>query len=709
MSRLTTPLVVQGEQDVVLVRQRARQLAELLGFQIQDQTRIATAVSEIARNALRYAGGGRVEFRLAGTTLPQVLEIEITDRGPGIPHLTDIPGAEYRSPTGLGLGIVGARRLMDEFDIRSTAEGASVVLKKLLPSGAPLVTLARQVAIIDELAQARPGSALEEVQRQNQELLQALDELRRRQEELRHLNRELEDTNRGVVALYAELDEKADHLRRADELKSRFLSNMSHEFRTPLNAIAALSHVLLDRVDGELTAEQEKQVRFIRKASQDLTELVNDLLDLAKVEAGKIAVHPVEFDVANLFGALRGMLRPLLVGDSVRLSFEAEADLPMLYTDEGKVSQILRNFISNALKYTERGEIRISASAGDGTIAFAVSDTGIGIAPEDQEVIFEEFIQVEHRLQQRIKGTGLGLPLARKLAELLGGRITLVSAVGIGSTFTVTVPVCYAPAGHVPGEGTAPRVDPTEAAPVLVVENDRSALAVYDAYLRGSGFRMITARTLREARRSLDSVRPRAVILDLIFDGEDAWAFLAQLKGDPATAGIPVIVVSAVDDARKGLGLKADAYCVKPVERRWLLGHLQRLVGRAPVALVIDDDATSRYVLSRMLTTIPFAVAEASSGAGGLHQARHDRPDAIFLDLVLPDMGGAEVLAALKADPATAGIPVIVVTGKILGEAERADLERGAVAILSKEHRSREEAMDALRTAWRQAGMDAQT
>ena len=193
--------------------------------------------------------------------------------------------------------------------------------------------------------------------------MRTLDELRQRQEELARLNRELEDTNRGVVALYAELDERADHLRRADEVKTRFLSNMTHEFRTPLNSILALTRLLLDRVDGELTPEQERQVYFIRKSAENLSELVNDLLDLAKVEAGKIVVRPAEFEVRNLFGALRGMLRPLLLNTSVNLVFEEPDGIPPLHTDEGKVSQILRNFISNALKFTEQGEVRVSGAA----------------------------------------------------------------------------------------------------------------------------------------------------------------------------------------------------------------------------------------------------------------------------------------------------------------------------------------------------------
>ncbi|MGI4848558.1 MAG: sensor histidine kinase, partial [Janthinobacterium lividum] len=257
--------------------------------------------------------------------------------------------------------------------------------------------------------------------------------------------RELEDTNRGVVALYAELDEKARHLRHADETKSRFLSNMSHEFRTPLSSIRALAKLLLARTDGELGEEQEKQVRFILDAAESLTEMVNDLLDLAKIEAGKVDIHCDWFSVREMFSALRGMLRPLLMSDQVKLSFDMPDKDIMLYTDEGKLSQILRNFISNALKFTEAGSVRVQATlmSSDGMVQFSVTDTGLGIAEENQHLIFEEFSQVANRLQHRIKGTGLGLPLCRNLASLLGGTLTLQSTAGKGSTFSVMIPSRY--------------------------------------------------------------------------------------------------------------------------------------------------------------------------------------------------------------------------------------------------------------------------
>ncbi|HEY2844638.1 MAG TPA: histidine kinase dimerization/phospho-acceptor domain-containing protein, partial [Bryobacteraceae bacterium] len=287
---MTLPILsvaIRSEHDTVAVRQRSRQIARLLGFNPQDQTRIGTAVSEIARNALRYAGGGRAEFVVEGDTLPQLLLIRISDQGSGIKDLRKILEGRYTSTTGMGLGISGARRLMDQFEIQSEAgQGTTVVLKKLLPKTAALLSTQAMAGLTEQLSQERPGSAYGELEMQNQELLRTLDELRERQEDYSRVNRELEDTNRGVVALYAELDQRADHLRRADELKSRFLSNMSHEFRSPLNSSLALTGLLSDHSDGPLTAEQHQQVGFIQRAAEDLYELVNDLLDLAKVEAG---------------------------------------------------------------------------------------------------------------------------------------------------------------------------------------------------------------------------------------------------------------------------------------------------------------------------------------------------------------------------------------------------------------------------------------
>jgi signal transduction histidine kinase/CheY-like chemotaxis protein len=714
MSSPILRLEIRVEHDVVLARQRARQIAGLLGLEAQDQTRVATAVSEIARNAFQYAGGGTVEFLADNGKRPAFL-VRVRDRGPGVKDLQTILDGRYHSTTGMGLGIVGVRRLMDHFRIDSAPGSGTVVeFAKALPKHAPPLTPQDLARVGEELARRSPESPFEEVRQQNQELLGALEELRLRQAELAEanaalgqLNRELEETNRGVVALYAELDEKADFLRRASETKSRFLSNMSHEFRTPLNAVTGLARLLLDRTDGELTSEQEKQVRLIHRASEDLTELVSDLLDLARVEAGKVIVRPAEFDVGTLFGALRGMLRPLLaVNTSVALTFEDPAGLPTLNTDESKVSQILRNFISNALKFTERGEVRVSAKPGpDDTVEFAVADTGIGIAPEYHERIFEEFAQVESARQKYVKGTGLGLPLVRKLVGLLGGRLHLVSEPGVGSTFSAVIPRTYrgpAEVSFVPEISS--QVDPNRR-PVLVVEDNPETLFIYEKYLKGSGFQVIPARTLPAARAALGRFRPAAVILDVLLEGESTWELLGELKSSPATRDLPVLVVTIVENEAKARALGADAFCAKPVDRAWLLGQLSSPPASGKL-LLIDDDEASRYLLKGMLAETRCEVVEAADAAEGLRVARRERPRAIFLDLDLPDRSGFEVLDLLRAEPNTRDIPVIINTSRPLGEEEHRHLMKsGAAAVLPKDQPSREACLARLLDALRCAGL----
>ncbi len=418
---------------------------------------------------------------------------------------------------------------------------------------------------------------------------------------------------------------------------------------------------------------------------------MNDLLDLAKVEAGKIAVHPADFEVASLFGALRGMLRPLLVTDTVTLVFdEPPQGFPELYTDEAKVSQILRNFISNALKFTERGEIRVSAELDEAaqTVTFRVSDTGIGIAPEDQERIFQEFSQLDHPIQKKVKGTGLGLPLSRRLAELLGGSLGVTSQVGAGSTFRAVIPVDYR---VVSAETTLPAVElEPMRIPILVVEDESETRLVYEKYLRDSAFQMFPARTVREARTQLRRIPPAAIILDILLPGEDAWTLLAELKRDPSTCAIPVLVITSVEDERKGTALGADAYCLKPVARATLLSRLTELTAAARKrALIIDDDETSRYILRRQL--IPRQVLEANSGPDGLRLAVEHRPDIIFLDLMMPGMSGFEVLERLKSAPETQRIPVCIVTSKTLTVEERGRLQGTAEMVLSKQELSAEQ------------------
>jgi signal transduction histidine kinase/response regulator RpfG family c-di-GMP phosphodiesterase len=695
---------IRLENDVVLARQKARAVASALKFDTQDQTRIATAVSEIARNTFQYGGGGSAEFRIDEQP-EKMLVVTLRDQGRGISNLDQILDGKYVSQTGMGQGIVGAKRLMDVFHIQTEPrKGTTVVLGKRVPRRGLQLDRVEINRAVSSVAKAGP---YEELKQQNKELLETMQQLRDRQEELAQLNRELDETNRGVVALYAELNEKADFLQRASELKSHFLSNMSHEFRTPLNSIIGLAQILLDRLDGDLGGEQEKQVKFIRSSAQGLMELVNDLLDLAKVEAGKVAIHPAKFRVDSLFAALRGMLRPLLAqNSSVSLVFEDPADIPEIYSDEAKVSQILRNFISNALKFTDRGEVRISASRGHGdTVVFAVADTGMGIAPEDQERIFQEWAQVEGKKQRTLKGSGLGLPLSRKFAQMLGGDVYVRSQIGEGSTFFASIPLMFSGATETTLALDRETISATDGLPVLVVEDSPEELFIYDRCLKDTPFQIVVARSLQEARKALRTVRPVAIVLDVLLRGEHSWELLYELKHDPATLNVPIFVVTVVDNREKALALGADGFHSKPVDRVWLLQQLEETVKRTETKqlLVIDDDEASRYLLKTALGRADFRIVEATGGADGLRKVLELSPDIVVLDLSMPDLSGFEVLSQLKENPLTAAIPVIIHTSRVLDAHEREMLGQ-AVAIVSKESNSRELLLERFADAFQTAG-----
>jgi signal transduction histidine kinase/CheY-like chemotaxis protein len=557
MSLHPVSVAVRSEADIIHARALARKIAELSGFSQSGCAAIATAVSEIARNAFSYGGGGTVRFEILDTSPLPLLRIVVEDKGPGIAELENIRNGRYTSTTGMGMGILGAQRLMDSFEISSApGSGTSITMTRKLPPDRGRIRPEELKELIDsERRRVLAQSSFLEVTEQNRELLVVLQELQLRQEELNRLNRELEDTNRGVVALYAELDERANSLRQANELKTRFLSHMSHEFRTPLNSIAALSRLLLEHADGPLSSEQELQITYIRRAADELTELVNDLLDLAKVEAGRVEIYPAEFHVADLFGTLRGMLRPLLVNDNVALLFDSSGVSEPLVTDEGKLAQILRNFISNALKFTERGEIRVTAGlVDDGMARFSVHDTGIGIAEADQAEIFKEFAQIDSTIQKRVKGTGLGLPLSAKLAELLGGRVYLESIPGEGSTFSVEIPVDYkrraeagvakaSPPGALPGAGEK----------VLLIDDDVMARYLFRQLLSTTGYEVIESGNGTNGLEVARSQQPELIILDMQMPGIDGLEVLAKLRAHESTRGIPVIFSTSMhlDEAER--------------------------------------------------------------------------------------------------------------------------------------------------------------
>src|SRR3984957_10664235 len=661
MSEPIVYISLMTERDVVQARQRAREVAAELGLDNQDQIRLATATSEMARNAFRYARNGKVLFSLE-LEPPQRLQVTISDSGPGILNLDEILEGRYRSSTGLGMGIVGTKRLMDEFEIAAEPSGTTVRMAKRDPIHLTTWTPRTANALNRKMQERTPDSPYEEIERQNQELLKTLQELRARQEELELLNRELEDTNRGVVALYAELDERADYLRRASELKTKFLSNVSHEFRTPLNSIISLSLLLMDRMDGELTTEQFKQIRYIESSARDLQEMVNDLLDLAKVEAGKIRIRTKRFEVHELFSALKGMLKPLLADNSsVDLLFEDAAELPPLRTDEGKVSQILRNLVSNALKFTPHGKVVVSARAvDDRDVLFTVADTGIGIAGEHHETIFKEFSQVENPLQERYRGAGLGLPLCRNLATLLGGKIWLESELGHGSTFFVRLPTVYVGEAAQPADSIMPDAPDFHRTPILFLEDSPETANLFESYLRHTEFQPILTGTLAQAEVWIARHTPAAVVADVYIGDDQSWGFIARLR--ERLPELPIIVTSVHNEGPEALARGGNQFLPKPVKRDTLLHELRRLTANTGTrrVLLVDDNEVARYILRDLLDQPWLDIREAASGTEALTSLNERLPDALILDLLMPDISGFEVLRQLRTQAATKSLPVLI-------------------------------------------------
>ena len=555
------------------------------------------------------------------------------------------------------------------------------------------------------LVASRSGRAQVDAIAAYQQAMSDLSELHRetaRQKvDLLRLNRENAESIQGLKSLHAELDEKNDTLRRSADVKTRLVANVSHEFRTPINSILGLSKLLLDKVDGDLTDEQAVQVGFIRSNAETLRTLIDDVLDLSKIEAGKVSLRPRRFAIADLFSGLRGTMRAFPRAEGVELIIDDGADLPEMVSDDGKIGQVLRNLVSNALKFTESGRVEVRAAPRSGEmVAFAVTDTGLGIATEHHENIFEDFMQIDSELQRRVKGTGLGLPVSRRLAAMLGGSLTVTSELGKGSTFTLLVPRVHIKEARLRELEERSRVLDPRRAPVLVVEDDRQTMFLYEKYLAQAGFQVIPARSTDEARAALKRVKPAAIVLDVMLETESSWRFLQEVKDRGETHDIPVMVVTVVDSSQKARALGADEFWLKPIDPARIRRKLTELAKRGPVSvLLVDHNETARYLVRRLLEDTPYVLHEAATAAEAIQLARQKLPQVILLDFVLGDSTAFDVIDDLKGDPATRGIPIIIQTAKTLDGVERERLQRDATAILSKQSLSRELAIARIREA----------
>ncbi len=518
-------------------------------------------------------------------------------------------------------------------------------------------------------------------------------------------NRKIAELTRLAQELRVRTDELAEanrHIQEADRLKSQFLANMSHELRTPMNSIIGFSEILVERLESKVDAKHLNFLKHILASGQHLLSIINDILDLSKIEAGKMEIFPERFDVHQVVESvchvMKGMSRA-----QPNFALDVPADLPQIETDLAKFKQILFNLLSNAVKFSppER-PITVSARLIGETIAVSVRDEGIGIDPKDHDVIFEEFRQVDGTAKREFGGTGLGLALVKKFVELQSGSVRVDSAPGKGSTFTFILPLTVKAAVvsriqmlPVAAEPEGPTSDR-----VLVVEDDAQAYELIASALTSAGYLSIRARHGEEAVRLAREARPCAVTLDLVLPGLDGWEVLKRLKSDEITREIPVVIISMVENRELGVALGADDYFLKPVDRDRLLDRIRRLTsGRAPRArlLLIDDDAAVHALLEEELAALGYTIDSAFTGESGVRAAREGVPDLIILDVMMPGMSGFEVAGALKEDVTTANIPILVLTSKEISLDDRRELQSKVTTFVQKGTSAREQLVREIR------------
>jgi adenylate cyclase len=511
---------------------------------------------------------------------------------------------------------------------------------------------------------------------------------------------ERKTANGGVVAIYADITELKQHeaelaaardaADEANRTKSSFLSNMSHELRTPLNAIIGLTDMLVNNVARFGTDKALEPLRRVHRAGTHLLGLINQILDLAKIEAGKLEINLETVRVTPFVEEVIGTARPLAEQNKNQLSVDCPRDLPAIEADAMRLRQILLNLLSNACKFTKGGSVilRVACVSHEhqDCIEFAVTDTGIGMNAEQMQRLFEEFSQADASTASHYGGTGLGLAITRRLCHMMGGDVTVESTPGKGSTFTVRLPVAQASATS-PREISEPASEVRRGECVLVMDDDQTARDLIADYLRQAGFSVITATGGREGLRQAKQYHPLAITLDVMMPDLDGWTVLAALRGDPDLADIPVVMATIVDERRQGMTLGAAGYLIKPIDREKLVELMQRF--KAPSGqtrvLVVEDDPVQRERLRSWLGPQEWLLSEAENGRVALDRLKDKPPDIILLDLMMPEMDGFQVVAALQEQSAWRDIPVIVITARDLGPEERARLNSGIETVLLKE------------------------
>jgi CheY-like chemotaxis protein/CHASE3 domain sensor protein len=718
---------LQGDHDVEVVGARA---AEFLATYLDAP--MSVVYYGDASKALRRVGGHAApaaDGELAGLTLQAFASGRVISVGP-------VPDDYFAVGSGLGASRPTHLAVVPTFadgDVNGVLELA--FFRRIASDELELLERVREsIGAAMRSAEYRRGlrELLDETRRQSEELQTQQEELSVQNEELeqqtaaqREAQARLESQQAELEQINTQLEEQADslamqrdnlaraqrELQQANEYKSEFLANMSHELRTPLNSSLILAKLLVENREGTLSEEQVRFAHTIYTAGNDLLTLINDILDLSKIEAGKLDVRPDDVVLRGVVDDLRGVFEPIAQDKRIDLSFDiALGAPPSIRTDPTRLQQILKNLLSNALKFTEAGgvSLRITREA-DGVVAFVVSDTGIGIPREQHDAIFEAFRQADGTTNRKYGGTGLGLSISRDLARLLGGELRLHSEVGRGSTFTLLVPeagpAVLRPVRAPEARSTAPMRAkavrshaPTQARSILVIEDDAAFAGILADLARELDFQPVVASDAERGLAMAREHRPSGIVLDIGLPDRSGLSVLDVLKRDPATRHIPVHVISAADHAQAALAMGAAGYAIKPVGREAIVDALRRIEDRFTPkvrrVLVVEDDDVHRDSTARLLRSDGVEVMEVATAAEAMAQLEHATFDCMVLDLTLPDRTGYELLEEVSAKERYSFPPVIVYTGRSISSEEERQLQRFSSSIIIKGARSPERLLD---------------